>query len=162
MSQTQYDEPEEEEQKGWPYQEVQDLDPEEREELLKQAGPVGEAVRMAWIAYQASQAAAGQGEPVTVPPSLMTAAQPHPEAEGGEPDPPEVVRAAPEAPIDQGVDTEEEDDETGTESDRQAAERKAAERGLEVRDFGTAGDWRVYDPNTGRQVAKSALDAPLP
>ena len=45
MSQT-YDNPEEDEERtGWPYQEVQDLDEGEREELLKQAGPVSEVVR---------------------------------------------------------------------------------------------------------------------
>jgi hypothetical protein len=61
------------------------------------------------------------------------------------------------------VDTpEEEEAETGEPTEREQAETKAAARGLEVRDYGTAGDWRVYDPATGRQVAKSRLDDPIP
>lgn len=52
--------------------------------------------------------------------------------------------------------------ETGTLTEREQAERKASLRDLEIRSYGTAGDWRVFDPKTGRQVAKRALDAPLP
>jgi hypothetical protein len=52
--------------------------------------------------------------------------------------------------------------ETGTPTEREQAEQKASLRDLEIRSYGTAGDWRVFDPKTGRQVAKRALDAPLP
>lgn len=52
--------------------------------------------------------------------------------------------------------------ETGAPTEREQAEQKASLRDLEIRSYGTAGDWRVFDPKTGRQVAKRALDAPLP
>jgi len=51
-----------------------------------------------------------------------------------------------------------EDAETGDKAERAAAEKKAKAKGLEIRDFGTAGDWRVYDPKSGRQVARDKLD----
>jgi len=49
----------------------------------------------------------------------------------------------------------------GDTGDRAVAEKKALERGLEIRDFGTAGDWRVYDPKTGKMASKQRLEEPI-
>ena len=83
--------------------------------------------------------------------------------------------------LDEDVDQEEADDEeaedaeegeavpsptgaapgTASLGDRAVAEQKARDRGLEIRDFGTSGDWRVFDPATGKMVSKLRLEEPV-
>lgn len=147
------------EEKHWPDAPIEEIDADEREALLKQAGPVGENARMAWKAYQDEHP--DRENPTTIarertrladmgqlPPEEGVAAE---AAVKGEP--------APEPPAAAGAGAGDiEVDAPGTGDDRAQAEAKAAKLGLEIRDYGTAGEWRVYDPATGRMVAKSRLE----
>lgn len=146
-------EPAEGEELHWPDVPINEVPDDEREALLAQAGPVGEQARLAWNAYQADNPEGD--DPAAVARERQRL------AEMGMA-PPEEATGTGTGTATAEIDTpEEEAAETGTQTERQAAEAKAAERGLEIRDFGTAGDWRVYDPATGRQVAKSRLDEPV-
>ena len=51
--------------------------------------------------------------------------------------------------------------EPSPDKERAEAEKAAKARGLEIRDWGTEGAWRVFEAKTGRMVAKSALETPL-
>jgi hypothetical protein len=160
---------------GWPDTPIQDLDDDEREALLNQAGPTGEAARQAWNQYQEDQERTTQptGQAVieererlveegTIPPE-PEAEEADEEAEEGEEGEEEgEAGEMGEAEAEMAGAVREEHPEASGPSDRAEAERKAAERGYTIRDWGTSGDWRVIDPKTGRQVARSALDEPLP
>jgi hypothetical protein len=158
--------------KHWPDYPINEIDAEEREMLLQQAGVVGENARMAWEAYQREEQGQDGDEPQGVMKEqvrLQEMGQPAPPAPPRTGDP-EVDRGSyPTGPLggtlpDSETDEVEEGDaqgaaaETGGEDERKQAEAKAKDRGLEIRDYGTTGEWRVYDPSTGRQVAKSRLD----
>jgi hypothetical protein len=210
-----------EEEKHWPDAAIEDLEDDEREMLLRQAGPTGEMARHAWQQYQEREEREGgveephaveaeqrrlqemgqtAGSPtdpnapmtgggtVTTPgaggtgaggvsgTSEMggTAGGTNTSTTGTNTPAPSTSTPSTTGPANtvnttstsgpaagEVIDTpEEEAAETGTQTERQQAEARAAELGLEVRDAGSAGDWRVYDPKTGRQVAKSTVLAP--
>src|SRR5262245_3083380 len=110
---------------------------------------MGENARMEWQAYQEREKAERGDEPQAVERETQRLQEMGLAGAG-------TSGSAPPAPPE--VDTpEEETAETGTPTDRERAEARAAELGLEVRAYGDAGDWRVYDPKTGRQVAKSTV-----
>lgn len=154
-------EPAEGEELHWPDVPINELDDGEREALLQQAGPVGEQARLAWNAYQAENpegddpaAVAKERQRLTelgqVPPEDAGALRE--QAPSG---PPQATpsTAAADASAGGGGDT-------GSASERADAEKKAAKRGLEIRDYGTEGQWRVYDAKTGRMVSRAVLDEP--
>jgi hypothetical protein len=117
---------------------IEEISDEEREALMQQAGPIGENARLAWQDYlrEHPEEDVAREEETTR------------QAEMGQTASTVTVTAA-------GA----EESASGEASAlcRAEAERRASAMGLEVRDFGTAGDWRLYDPATGRQVAKSKL-----
>lgn len=136
---------------------IDEISDDEREVLLVQAGPVGEQARLAWQAYQddrpkAEEAHAVERERVRLQEMGQIPTEP---AEAVEED------------LDEEDEDEDEEEAEATDADaatdpasdpeRALAERQAAVLHLQIRDFGTAGDWRLYDPATGRQVAKSVL-----
>ena len=154
------------EERHWPDLPINEVPDDEREALLQQAGPVGEQARLAWNAYQAEHpqgddpaAIAKERQRLTemgqTPPEDAEAlAQQSPTGPEVSTPSTQAAQASTPAPGSAGapeeVDTpEEEEAETGAQTEREEAEAKAAERGLEIRDFGTSGDWRVYDPKTG-------------
>jgi hypothetical protein len=148
--------------------EIWEIDDQERAALMAQAGPVGEAARQAWQQYlEQRQREEALGRAPTseevpeererlarrggLPQAVAAEARAGRQAAGIQ----EATEAAvAEAEADEG-------DVEGEEDERAEAERLAAERGLEIRDYGTAGEWRVYDPRTGRMVSRSALDEPV-
>lgn len=193
-----------EEEKHWPDAPIEELEDDEREALLKQAGPTGEMARHAWQQYQErEEREQGVEEPhaveaeqrrlqemgqtggsptdpnspmtgggtVTTPGAGGTGAggvsgtseMGGTTGTGTTTGPANTVNATSTTGPAAGevIDTPEEAAaETGTQTERQQAEARAAELGLEIRDAGSAGDWRVYDPKTGRQVAKSTVLTP--
>jgi len=132
----------------WPDLPINEVPEDELAVLLKQAGPVGEQARLAWESYKANN------PDVEDPAAIERERQRL--AELGQ-TPPEDEASAPEAST---ADAEAMDAATTSTSpmSRAEAEQRAGALGLEVRDFGTAGDWRLYDKATGRQVAKSRLE----
>ena len=161
------DDPNEGKHWGDPGVTIDMVPPEEHEVYMKQAGPVGKAYRTEWERYQNEERQARGDEPNAVarertrleergevPPADVP---PGPDDPGGAKD-----MAAAEAEVDDDEDDEDDEleapeAETGSQTEREKAEASAKRLGLEVRDYGTAGDWRVYDPATGRQVAKSTV-----
>lgn len=140
--------PDDEEPKGWPHEPIQDIPEADRDALLQSGGPTGEMARLAWDEYRKTQGEAVASAPTAPSPATTEEAPQDPEQEAYVP-----MGASTSAAPAEG--------DTGAPSERQEAEAKAAERGLEIRDYGTAGEWRVYDTATGKQVAKSRLDAPV-
>lgn len=147
---------------------IDQIPDDEREVLLQQAGPMGEQARMAWQEHQRGQPQVDDAASIARERQRLT--------ELGQAPPEDADALREQAPIGQEVETEATRAaeasagpagegalvEGGEEKEARAeAERKASERGLEIRDYGTSGDWRVYDPKTGRQVAKSLLDEPV-
>lgn len=172
------DDPDAERAKHWPAAPIEELDDQEREMLLQQAGPTGEMARHAWQQYQEREerehgpgTSRGGDEPQAVAREAQRLQEMGQVARerGSTPTDPKTPMTpggsviapgagGPEAtktPLDEPV--EDEAAETGSGTERERAEKRAGELGLEVRDYGTAGDWRVYDPATGRQVAKSTV-----
>ena len=177
-------EPEEGQELHWPDIPINEVPDDEREALMQQAGPVGEQARLAWNAYQENQQT-GDEDPASVARErqrLAELGQAPPEdaqavraqaAQGPRVETPTTQAAqastqgrppgqsgAVAAGTAEGAGMAEEDEaaETGAKAERADAEKKAKKLGLEVRDFGTSGDWRLYDPETGRQVSKARLD----
>jgi hypothetical protein len=152
--------------------EIWEIDDQERQALMAQAGPVGEAARQAWQQYlEQRQREEALGRSPTseevpeererlarrggLPQAVAAEARAGRQAAGIQEATEAAVAEAEEGEADEG-----EADEGDVEDERAEAERLAAERGLEIRDYGTAGEWRVYDPRTGRMVSRSALEEP--
>lgn len=142
------------EEAHWPQVPIEDVSDEERKGLLLQAGPAGEAARVQWQQYQeARQRATVVSGPIAEEYQRL--------AEAGE-IPPSSATAAPETE-EEGEEGEDEEDEEGQEDDeedmaRALAQQKAEALGYEIRDWGSQGEWRVYDPKTGRLVSKAVLE----
>ena len=142
----------------WPDVRIEDVDDAERAALLRQAGPAGEQARVQWQQYQESQQRTASPDPSSVRDELERLWHAPTAAPAGPP----VVEGE-----DEGEDEDDEPDEVSDveivadddapDPERAEAERKAAALGLEVRDWGEDA-WRVYDPKTGKLVAKSRLD----
>src|SRR5262245_39933290 len=115
----------------WPDAPIEALARAERDTLLKQAGPVGEAARLAWLAYQAE---ARQLEPG--PKEARTDGEDdEPDVMGVEIDDEEEDEAA--AELAQGEAPASTEAETGVaDAERARAEASAAELGLQIYDFG--------------------------
>jgi hypothetical protein len=164
----------------WPDAPIEEIPAEEREALLKQAGPPGEMARVAWARYQEEQRDDRGDEPAAVMKEqtrLQEMGAPVGENYGPVHDQGDVVRAEQHSAVRQAMSPEQAvktpigqehvpgqadqgsgQNETGSAQDRADAEKKAKKLNLEIRDYGAAGEWRVYDPATGRQVARSRLD----
>lgn len=167
------------EEPHWPDAPIEDIPAEEREALLKQAGPPGEMARVAWQRYQDEHRDRGD-EPNAVmreQTRLQEMGAPVGENYGPVHDTDDAVRAEQHSAARQAMSPEQAvktpigqervehvpgqdqgNGESGSAQDRADAEAKAKKLSLEIRDYGAAGEWRVYDPATGRQVAKSRLD----
>src|SRR5215467_1781589 len=136
------------EEAHWPQVPIEDVSDEERKGLLLQAGPAGEAARVQWQQYQeARQRATVVSGPIAEEYQRL--------AEAGE-IPPSSATAAPETD-EEGEDEEDEEGQEDDEEDmvRALAQQKAEALGYEIRDWGSQGEWRVYDPKTGRLVSKA-------
>lgn len=167
----------------WPDVPINEVPDAEREALLNQAGPVGESARLAWNAYQEREGAAPGGEDASAVARERTRL-----SEMGQAPPEDAQAVKAQAAVGPRVTTPTTEaveagthgpgasgagegasgmpgasgaSDAGSSYSRADADQRAAQRGLEVRDYGTSGDWRVYDPATGRQVAKSKLDEPV-
>jgi len=139
------------EEAHWPQVPIEDVSDEERKGLLLQAGPAGEAARVQWQQYQeARQRATVVSGPIAEEYQRL--------AEAGE-IPPSSATAAPETD-EEGEDEEDEEGQEDDEEDmvRALAQQKAEALGYEIRDWGSQGEWRVYDPKTGRLVSKAVLE----
>lgn len=149
---------------------IEEIPDDEREALLQQAGPAGEQARMAWQRYQEEQGQEKGDEPAAIAKERQRLTElgqiPPEDAEAlkaqapvGAPIETDATRAAEAGAGEAGEGALAEAGEANAE--RAEAERKASERGLEIRDYGTNGEWRVYDPATGRMVSRSLLDEPV-
>lgn len=151
------DRPREGDDLHWPDVPINEVPAAEREALMAQAGPVGESARLAWNAYQEGNPSGEDDASVARERTRLADLGQAPPAEPAAPKATATTKAPEGAQVGPGVGAPAED---GNYS-RAEAEKRAKARGLEVRDFGTGGDWRVYDTATGRQVSKTKLDEPV-